>query len=68
MQTAHERGGFEREVRRVSVGADEAAGAELDAAEVARDDDGRIGQPLLLDRFEDWIARGTQALGLWRAS
>ena len=48
----------------VAVGADEAARAELDATEVARDDDDDISELILFDGFEDGIPRRAARLAV----
>ena len=58
------RGRFDAEHGGMAVGADEPARAELDAAEVARDDDDDVGQLVLLDGLEDGIARRAAGLAV----
>ena len=58
------RGRFDAEHGGMAVGADESARAELDAAEVARDDDDNVRQCVLLDGLEDGVARRAARLAV----
>ena len=64
VQAAHEDGAVEREVRGVPVSADEAARAELDAAEIARDDADGVYEAALLDGLKDRVARSAARLAV----
>lgn len=56
--------GFDSKYGRMPVGADEAAGAQFDAAEVARDDDDNIREIVFLDGFQDGIACSASRLAV----